>query len=95
MREVWHGDVWNREHEEAFRTLKGALVTAPVLAMPKPGGRFVLACDASDVAWAVLAQLDAEGREHPIAYFSKKKASAERAQVGRLGARVWLHCLGH
>ena len=43
MREVWHGEVWNREHEEAFRTLKGALVTAPVLAMPKPEGRYVLA----------------------------------------------------
>ena len=78
MREVWHGDVWNREHEEAFRTLKGALVTAPVLAMPTREGRFVLACDASDVAWgAVLAQLDAEGREHPIAYFSKKLQPSE------------------
>ena len=79
MREVWHGEVWNREHEGAFRTLKGALVTAPVLAMPKPEGRYVLACDASDIAWgAVLSQLDAEGREHPIAYYSKKLQPSER-----------------
>ena len=47
--------------------------------MPKPEGRYVLACDASDIAWgAVLSQLDAEGREHPIAYYSKKLQPSER-----------------
>ena len=34
MRVVWDGTVWTKEHDQAFRTLKGALITAPVLAMP-------------------------------------------------------------
>ena len=79
LRTVWEGDVWTREHEQAFRTLKGALVTAPVLAMPNKTGRFVLACDASDVAWgAVLAQVGEDGKEHPIAYYSKKLLESEQ-----------------
>ncbi len=68
MRTIWEGDVWTREHEQAFRTLKGALISAPVLAMPVANRRFVLSTDASDVAWgAVLAQVGEDGREHPIA----------------------------
>jgi len=79
MRIVWDGTVWTKEHEQAFRTLKGALITAPVLAMPNGEGKFVLACDASDVAWgAVLSQLDSEGRERPIAYYSKKLLPSEQ-----------------
>jgi hypothetical protein len=79
MRIVWDGTRWTKEHEQAFRTLKGALITAPVLAMPNGEGKFVLACDASDVAWgAVLSQLDSEGMERPIAYYSKKLLPSEQ-----------------
>jgi hypothetical protein len=79
MRTVWEGDVWTREHEQAFRTLKGALISAPVLAMPVANRRFVLSTDASDVAWgAVLAQVGEDGREHPIAYYSKKLLESEQ-----------------
>ena len=79
MRVVWDGTVWTKEHDQAFRTLKGALITAPVLAMPNGQGRFVLSCDASDVAWgAVLSQLDSEGRERPVAYYSKKLLPSEQ-----------------
>lgn len=79
MRVTWSGSEWTREHEQAFRTLKGALLTAPVLAMPNATGKFVLSCDASNVAWgAVLAQIGEDGLEHPIAYYSKKLLPSER-----------------
>ena len=79
LKVTWSGGEWTREHEQAFRTLKGALLTAPVLAMPNGTGRFVLSCDASNVAWgAVLAQVGDDNLEHPIAYYSKKLLPSER-----------------
>ena len=94
MRVVWDGTVWTKEHDQAFRTLKGALITAPVLAMPNGQGRFVLSCDASDVAWgAVLSQLDSEGRERPVAYYSKKLLPSEQKWdiwEREASCRVWV-----
>ena len=53
----------------AFETLKKALVTAPVLAFPQFDKPFILAVDASDESIGyVLSQLDADNREHPVAY---------------------------
>ncbi len=49
--------VWDDACEGAFRTLKTALVSAPVLAYPTREGHFVLSTDASDVGiGAVLEQ---------------------------------------
>ncbi|PIK38623.1 hypothetical protein BSL78_24533 [Apostichopus japonicus] len=39
---------WNEDCENAFRTLKQILTTAPVLAYPEPDGLFILDTDASD-----------------------------------------------
>jgi hypothetical protein len=40
---------WTTDVEAAFQTLKGALCTAPVLANPQPGERFIVNRDASNV----------------------------------------------
>lgn len=57
---------WTAQAEEAFLQLKGALVTAPVLAMPDYQRPFAISCDASDVAFgAVLTQVF-DGEEHPV-----------------------------
>ena len=65
--------VWDSECQRAFNTIKGLLVSSPVLMMPDFKTPFLLAVDASDVgAGAVLLQEDQEKIEHPISYFSSK-----------------------
>jgi hypothetical protein len=50
--------IWGRAEEEAFQSIKSALVSAPVLALPCDEGRFQLEMDSSNVATgAVLSQL--------------------------------------
>ena len=61
--------VWTEDCQVAFETLKKALVTAPVQAFPQFDKPFILAVDASDESIGyVLSQLDADNREHPVAY---------------------------
>ena len=59
--------VWTSIHESAFLTLKTALSSAPVLALPDFSIPFEIETDASGVGvGAVLQQ-----RGHPLAYISK------------------------
>jgi hypothetical protein len=41
---------WTSDCENAFKTLKQALITAPVLGYPNLNKPFILACDASSSA---------------------------------------------
>ncbi|XP_066317156.1 uncharacterized protein [Miscanthus floridulus] len=67
--------LWTSTSEEAFLTLKDALVHAPVLAIPNFEKQFVIETDASDVGFgAVLMQ---EG--HPVAFLSKPVSSRNQA----------------
>jgi hypothetical protein len=69
---------WTSEVEAAFKTLKGALCTAPILAYPQPGERFIVDTDASNVGiGAVLSEVQ-DGQERIIAYYSKTLKKAER-----------------
>jgi len=68
---------WDDECQEAFKALKGALTSAPVLAMPDDESAFVLDTDAShSEIGAVLSQKKA-GVEHVVAYASRKMSKAE------------------
>jgi hypothetical protein len=59
--------IWTSEHDTSFQTLKSALVTAPVLALPDFSKPFVVEIDASDKGvGAVLMQSN-----HPVAFVSK------------------------
>ena len=61
----------------AFVTLKSALQTGPVLALPDPSATFVVQTDASGFAiGAVLMQDQGKGLQ-PIAFISKKMLDAE------------------
>ena len=51
----------------------GAMLFAPILALPRPNLKWRLATDASNIALgAVLSQIDEKGDEHPIGYYSRK-----------------------
>jgi len=62
---------WSTEAQTAFETLKGALISPPVLAMPNDIGEMILDTDASDATiGAVLSQVQ-DGVEKVIAYASR------------------------
>jgi len=49
---------WSPEAEAAFRSLKEALCTAPVLGYPRPGEKFIVDTDSSNVGLGgVLSQV--------------------------------------
>ncbi|GJW51736.1 retrotransposon-related protein [Tanacetum coccineum] len=66
---------WNVEAETAFKTLKEAMISTPVLSLPNFNKEFVVETDACDVGiGAVLLQ---DG--HPIAYMSKALSPKHQA----------------
>ena len=69
---------WNLACEDAFVSLKQALVHPPILCYPSEDATFVLDTDASNVGLgAVLSQVQ-DGKERVVAYFSKSLSPAER-----------------
>jgi hypothetical protein len=59
--------IWTSDHDIAFNTLKKALVSAPVLALPDFNNTFLVETDASALGvGAVLMQ-----KGHPLAFLSK------------------------
>ena len=69
---------WTAECEQAFQTLKSALVTPPILAYPSEKAVFILDTDASSVGLgAVLSQVQ-DGVEKIVAYYSRVLNSIER-----------------
>ncbi|PAA92863.1 hypothetical protein BOX15_Mlig004203g3 [Macrostomum lignano] len=75
-------DNWTRIHDECFELLKERMCSEEVLAYPEfntdPQVYFVLDTDASDVRiGAVLNQVQSDGVERPIAYYSRKMRQSE------------------
>ena len=72
---------WTVSCQEAFERLKEALVTSPVLAYPQFRSEhpFIIETDASAKGLgAVLAQQQADGQVHPIAFASRLLTTPER-----------------
>ena len=69
---------WESEQADAFKALKKAFTTAPVLAYFDYTKRTVVETDASN--WAsggVLSQFNDDGKLRPVAFFSSKHTVAE------------------
>jgi len=64
----------------AFKNLKTAVTTAPVLVSPQDSEPFRVKADSSDFATgAVLSQqLMTDGKWHPVAFYSKSLSSVKR-----------------
>ena len=68
---------WGVKQEEAFRALKLAITSAPLLRLPDPTKQFILYTDACIYGLgAVLHQVFEDG-EHPIGYASRTISKAE------------------
>ena len=69
---------WSEDCQAAFGELKDRLTTAPVLAYPDFTKGFVLETDASYRGLgAVLSQVQADGRLHPLSYASRALSPPE------------------
>ena len=69
---------WNKDCQNSFEIIKKALVNAPILAYPDMSKQFILDTDASGfAAGAVLSQIQDDGEERPVAYYSKMFHDAE------------------
>lgn len=63
---------------ECFEALKKTLASEPVLAIYSPSADTELHCDASSHGYGVvLMQKQADGKFHPISYFSKRTSKTE------------------
>ncbi|GMF49038.1 unnamed protein product [Phytophthora fragariaefolia] len=63
---------WERQHQEAFDSIKASLQRAPILALPDESKPFSVVCDASDYAiGCALLQSDEDGHERVISFQSR------------------------
>jgi hypothetical protein len=70
---------WSEAQDKAFLCLKTMLVNTPVLGHFKTGDRIIIDTDASGEALgAILSQVDAEGKERVIAYYSRCLSHVEK-----------------
>ena len=70
--------IWSPECEHALQTLKEKLITAPILAYPKPGQPFILDTDASNFGIGAVLSQEHDGHERVTAYASRTLNKAER-----------------
>ena len=70
---------WGDAQEAAFQELKQCLTTAPVLASPIDGGRFVLDADASSHAVAAILHQEQDGVLRVVSNASRVLQPTERS----------------
>lgn len=70
--------VWQARHEEAFQNIKQLLVQPPVLSAPTGKGQLRLYSDTSRVATGSYLAEYVDGKEHIIAYYSKRLPPAAK-----------------
>lgn len=80
---------WSKECQKAFETVKNLLCSQPVLEIFDQDLPIVIYTDASlEGLGAVLKQIQKNGEEKPVAYFSKKLNKAQKKKKA-----IYLECL--
>jgi len=97
--------VWTPDDARQFQELKELVLTAPLLSVLDYSRPIFIRCDSSRFgAGAVLFQYDAEGREMPVCYASRKYTATETRYSTfqqEMGAVVWAlerfqeYCMGY
>ena len=89
------GEMWTPQCERAFKTLKAALASSPVLAFPDFSSPYIILHDCSKYQLGgALIQLDSQGRERVIAYTSKRLNKTQLGYgVTSKEALGVLHCI--
>lgn len=81
--------VWSEECQKAFDTIKNLLCTQPVLEIFDQELPINIYTDASlEGIGAILKQIQPDGKEKPVAYFSKKLNEAQKKKKA-----IYLECL--
>jgi len=70
--------IWTDSCQEAFVTLKQALISSPILSFPTEEGEFILDTDASNHGLGAVLSQKQKGQEKVIAYFSRTLNKSER-----------------
>ncbi|KAJ1117862.1 hypothetical protein NDU88_006058 [Pleurodeles waltl] len=71
--------IWTPECQKAFDTLKQAMCSTPVLLAPDYSKEFIVQTDASEEGiGAVLAQVNEEGQDQPVAFISRRLLPREK-----------------
>jgi hypothetical protein len=69
---------WTEETQAAFDALKGAISSAPTLAMPNVDLPFTVTTDASGYAIGAVLSQEGDDGEHPVAFMSKTLNNAQQ-----------------
>ena len=72
---------WEDSHELAFKTLKQAITSEPVLAFPNLKEKFLLFCDASNSCLGAMLAQEVDKTLKPLGYFSRKLNATEQLWV--------------
>jgi predicted aspartyl protease len=88
---------WSEREEEAFVNLKSAMQITPVLMLYDPHRPVMVDCDSSNYALGgVLVQMDDEGNEKPVAFYSRCLSKTEAVYcTTRKELLAVLACLRH
>ena len=70
--------MWTEKHQEAFETLKKALMQAPILHLPSFSQPFQLFTDASDSSIGALLTQEVDGVYKPIYYLSHHLSNTQQ-----------------
>ena len=68
---------WQQSQEQAFKTLKKRVTSAPILHLPDLSKTFILRSDASERGLGAVLLQEENGEKFPIAYASKKLSKCQ------------------